>query len=353
MALGFLAVSLTACGGGPSQPSSLAAPSQTLPTVTVLRVSKSGEGTGSVTSSPAGITCGDTCAATYFGAPEVTLTATPASESTFDGFGGDPDCADGRVALGVDVSCTARFEPIPPMLSVTGFMAFGDSMTFGTVAVPVATTFRLVGTPESFPTVLQAMLGARYTAQTIDMDNQGKPGERLADAGPRLSLALASRPPVVFLMEGANDLDVFGGMGPAVEAAGIDAMATRMDGLVSQARASGATVFLATLPPQRPSSTKARSETAPLVPIFNDRVRAIAASRQATLVDVFAGIDLSHIGIDGLHPTEQGYRRIAELFYAPIAAAFELPPQPTSGAPAPTVGDARRLVPVAFSRDGR
>jgi hypothetical protein len=53
-----------------------------------LTVTKSGAGTGSVTSAPAGISCGTTCSANYVAGTVVTLTAAPASGSTFSGWSG-------------------------------------------------------------------------------------------------------------------------------------------------------------------------------------------------------------------------------------------------------------------------
>ncbi len=54
----------------------------------VLAVSKSGTGTGTVTGSAAGINCGSTCSAALTSGASVTLTATPASGSTFSGWSG-------------------------------------------------------------------------------------------------------------------------------------------------------------------------------------------------------------------------------------------------------------------------
>jgi hypothetical protein len=53
-----------------------------------LRVTRSGVGTGTVTSSPAGINCGSTCFALFFGVQNVTLTAHPGSGSVFAGWSG-------------------------------------------------------------------------------------------------------------------------------------------------------------------------------------------------------------------------------------------------------------------------
>jgi endo-1,4-beta-xylanase len=53
-----------------------------------LTVTKAGTGSGTVTSSPSGINCGGTCSAGFASGATVTLTATPASGSTFAGWSG-------------------------------------------------------------------------------------------------------------------------------------------------------------------------------------------------------------------------------------------------------------------------
>ena len=75
-----------------------------------LSVNHAGSGSGSVTSNPSGISCGSDCSQDYPLGTEVTLTATPDSGSTFAGWSGIADCADGVVELSADVTCTASFE---------------------------------------------------------------------------------------------------------------------------------------------------------------------------------------------------------------------------------------------------
>jgi hypothetical protein len=75
-----------------------------------LTVTKAGAGSGTVTSSPAGINCGSDCSEIYNQGTLLTLTATPASGSTFGGWSGDADCLDGIVNMDTAKVCTATFN---------------------------------------------------------------------------------------------------------------------------------------------------------------------------------------------------------------------------------------------------
>ena len=72
------------CGGG--GPSSPVAPTTTAPPT--LTVTKSGSGSGRVSSSPRGIDCGTDCSQSYSFRATVTLTASPAPASEFASWGG-------------------------------------------------------------------------------------------------------------------------------------------------------------------------------------------------------------------------------------------------------------------------
>jgi hypothetical protein len=86
-----------------------------------LTVSKTGTGSGTVTSSPTGINCGATCDALFDDGTQVTLTATPAAGSTFAGWSGGGCAGTGtcRVTLGGDTTVTAQFAQSRPAV-VTG-----------------------------------------------------------------------------------------------------------------------------------------------------------------------------------------------------------------------------------------
>lgn len=77
-----------------------------------LTVTKSGTGSGTVTSSPSGINCGTDCSEAYRVNASVTLTASPSADSIFTGWSGDADCADGQVTMDADKNCIANFDLI-------------------------------------------------------------------------------------------------------------------------------------------------------------------------------------------------------------------------------------------------
>jgi len=81
-----------------------------LPGIFTLTVSRAGAGTGTVTSSPAGIACGSSCAAELGEGTAVTLTAIPAAGSYFAGWSGNPACATGAFTMLADYACTAVFN---------------------------------------------------------------------------------------------------------------------------------------------------------------------------------------------------------------------------------------------------
>ncbi len=202
---------------------------------------------------------------------------------------------------------------------MTNFVAFGDSMTVGVIALRTP-EFALMKLDDSqtYPFKLQALLIGRYTAQSFVVVNAGVSGEWAQDGQKRLPGVLAgSHPQVLCLMEGANDL--------AGGKSSIQPAADAIENMVKLATRSGVKVLLATIPPQKPGTS--RGLASDLVPLLNTEIAKTARSQGVPLVDVFGafGNDYSLLSADGLHPSEAGYERIAETFFARIQASFELP----------------------------
>jgi len=74
-----------------------------------LTIQKQGQGT--VFSSPAGINCGDICAAFYNAGTQVSLSAVPDSGMRFVKWLGDSDCSEGTVLMSTAKTCIAIFSP--------------------------------------------------------------------------------------------------------------------------------------------------------------------------------------------------------------------------------------------------
>jgi hypothetical protein len=86
-----------------------------------LTVAKTGNGSGTVTSNPAGISCAPTCSTTFDVGTSVTLTAAPAVGTTFAGWSGSGCAGSGAcvVAVNADRSVTATFTLQSRSLTVT------------------------------------------------------------------------------------------------------------------------------------------------------------------------------------------------------------------------------------------
>jgi hypothetical protein len=98
----------------------------------ILTVLKSGTGSGTVTSSPAGINCGDDCSETYTKVQEVKLTAKADANSTFTGWSGG-GCSGTKtctVTVDSEITVTASFALKTPDISVAQ-----TSLDFGSVKV--------------------------------------------------------------------------------------------------------------------------------------------------------------------------------------------------------------------------
>jgi lysophospholipase L1-like esterase len=213
--------------------------------------------------------------------------------------------------------------PPPPTLGVTRILAFGDSMTEGITSPPLtAWVFTLdAGLARSYPFKLQALTSARYTSQTVAVFNAGLAGQRAVDDRSRFNNALSeAHPDIVLLMEGANDLNAPFNAGEGINDR-IRATVAALEDMVRDAGFRRIPVFLATLPPQREGGGKAGAAT--FLTRYNDALKVMANNKGALVVDVHAQFPLTEIGQDGLHPTEAGYQRIAEIWLEAIKGKYE------------------------------
>ncbi len=311
------------CGGNPSKPSTPVEdpPSITCPasqTVTSLFATPLPVVYGTPTlvggSRPVNMSCSPESGATFpIGTTTITCTATDAKQ---------------RVAsCGLTVTVVAR-API----TLTRFVAFGDSITYGedgnamlTSATPGDRLQPVQLVTANYPTVLRTALQARYPAQAagIEVGNGGNGGEFASDPEMPLRFSrvvLGGGYQAVLIMEGSNDVN------QAIKDSPVQTAAlASLQSIVRSARQAGLRPFLATIPPMNPGCSSARCAGASLVPGFNDRVRSIAASEGVTLVDVYQAFnnDLTLLGADGLHPNAAGYQRIADTFLEKLIETLE------------------------------
>ena len=271
------------------------------------------------------------------GEPPLQTTCTPVSGSTFP-LGVTTVACSTRDAVARTDTCTFTVTVNPaPRLAATTFMAFGNSITEGKTASGA--------TPNNYPVQLARMLTSRYAmqAQSISVVNKGLGGESAVQGAQRIHQALDDEEPQVLLLEeGVNDLQT--------GATAIPSMINALRDMVREAKSRGIVVFLATLTPVREGGTPPRGDAAfPHVRDANTQIRILAASEQVILVDLyqsFGGSPDPYIDVDGLHPTEAGYLKIAEFFFDAIRARLEIAAAPASpglvrNMPVPTLPFAR------------
>lgn len=144
------------------------------PTTYTLTVAKSGTGTGTVASNPTGISCGSDCNELYTAGAVVTLAATAASDSRFDGWSGGGCSGTGSCTISGNstATVTATFSvvtapapaptptPTPtPVASPTATPTTTTTTTSTTTSTPTpvtTTTTSTTSTPQSLMTTVQS-----------------------------------------------------------------------------------------------------------------------------------------------------------------------------------------------------
>lgn len=223
----------------------------------------------------------------------------------------------------------AAIVPTPPQsLGATRFLAFGDSITFGTLS-SFDPAFLIADEAGSYPRLLRSMLNSYNAPQQFAVLNYGSPGETARSGVDRLPGVLAGfanpadRPQVVMVLEGINDMNV-NNASPAQVAANVL-------NLVQIGRLFNCTVLVATMPQTYHSTYpngEVRTQSAEKIVPFNNEVRRLVSGLQNVyIVDVYDAFarhpdPRSLMGHDGLHPTGAGYQVMAQVFHQRISQIF-------------------------------
>lgn len=257
------------------------------------------------------------------GISPVSVSCTPDSGASF-GVGTHTVTCTAQDAKARASSCS--FEVVVaavPRLSEVRFLAFGDSITEGKISA--APGILTVNFPQSYPNKLQRSLSERYIDQTIRVIPEGLGGEQVDDEGEeRFPPVLEKhRPDVVLLLHGANDLLAAANAGDPWDA--IPQIVDGLESIIESAARRRVPVMVATFPPQDASASKGRG--APAIPDLNRAIRSLARREGAIVVDLYGGLDGTpegSIGIDGLHPTAEGYTKIAQVWFEAIRRRYEV-----------------------------
>jgi lysophospholipase L1-like esterase len=224
----------------------------------------------------------------------------------------------------------------PPRISLTNFIAFGDSITWGEDGLSLVAGQSSVVHPEfqvapgsRYPDLLETKLRSVYTAQVSDITvrNDGMKGEV---AGSRAALdrfrsdVLTASYQAVLLVDGANDI---------ADPKNVPAAIANLGRMIDEAKGRNIRPYLGSLPPEQGNGFPRRGQAPQVVMAYNAQLRNLAAQRGVDFVDVyspFPGGDLiasGYLGADGLHPTaDLGYPLMADAFFESLKATLELPP---------------------------
>ncbi len=321
-------VSVSGCGGNPNAPSSGGTTTSPAPTISCPAPVKA----SSITGASIPVTYADPIVTG--GQPPLTVGCSPVSGATYS-LGSTPvTCRVTDALQRTAAPCTFTVtvvQPVAPRLSVTNFLAFGDSITAGEIPdstdTPTSTgLFRpfIVQIDLAYPHDLQGLLTQRYYTQSFTVTNDGLQDEKTTQGLQRLSADLPKyRPDVLLLLEGVNDLD-------GTTAAQQTALAN-LQSMIQMAQRQGTHVMISTLLPQNPggcSACRVTATSASWIQPFNAALLQMADSAHVAVVDMYSAMQADIADwispLDGEHPTAAGYQEMAQVFEQHIQAAFEV-----------------------------
>ncbi|UCM90452.1 FG-GAP-like repeat-containing protein [Streptomyces marincola] len=199
----------------------------------------------------------------------------------------------------------------PPELRI---LPFGDSITFGAGSTTAAYRGPLLDELRQWENTTVNYVGSQRYGNIPDNENEGHPNWKINDLiGITDSVMDTYKPNVVLLHIGTND------MNEAIDPVGApDRLGSLMDRIF--AKQPDVTLIVSTLVPSAYDVTEQR------IVDFNRSLPQEVYERQRDgkrvwLVDNFSALDEASDLADLLHPSDDGYRKMGEVFYEGIEAA--------------------------------
>ena len=158
-----------------------------------------------------------------------------------------------------------------------------------------------------------------FRSQSLDsawrVVNRGVGGEHSGEGAARMSSTLRlDKPGFVLILEGTND---------AHQCMDSIALINNLQRMVQAAQASKTIPILGTIPPSFRNNPCADD----IIAEVNIKIRALASASHIVVAEIFDGMNQRELfGIapdrDPLHPNEQGYRVMADIWYTAMLEAI-------------------------------
>lgn len=271
------------------------------------------------------------------GASPVTTTCTPASGSSFSVSTTTVSCT-AVDAASRQAQCSFTVTLTPMLVSVTKYMAFGDSLTEGEDGRRLTLGSGFIDPAGTYPVKLQSLLNGEYPGQSITVLNKGKSGEPIQDGIGRLPGELAiEHPGALLLLDGYNNL--YGGcpVGSSGTQTCSQAISDVVFGIREMIRIGRRPeygvkyIFVSTMTPPGPylGIPPDRRIANDAIVRANTGITDMVRSEGATLVDTyprFIGHEAEYVNQDGLHLRPEGYQALAESFFGVIKTTVTTTP---------------------------
>jgi lysophospholipase L1-like esterase len=319
-------VLLGGCGNPNEPPPPPAGPTISCPAnITVRGVPGSGQ---AVTYPPATVTGG---------ASPVTTTCTPASGSSFI-VGTTAVSCTAVDAASRQAQCAFTVTSTPLLVSVTKYVAFGDSLTEGENGRRLTLGLGFIDPSATYPVYLESMLNTEYPGQSITVPNRGKSGDRVEDGIAKLPGILATEHPgALLLLMGYNNLLFPCAPGISNTSECSQAITDVSFGMRELIRIGKRPeygvryIFVSTLTPpgQFLGGANDRRIANDAIVRANSGITNMVRSEGATLVDTyprFIGHEAAYIDQDGLHLRPAGYQALADSFFSVIKTTVTTTP---------------------------